>query len=354
MPAAIAVAGLALQAKSMADQKKAASQAAQAAQTGSAGAGVNIADVSRQAEEQATRNIVRGREMEDIYSPGASQYRDSSLQALLQGMNEPGADLSQYINAAGANTYSGPAAGAPLQAHEANSGLLADAVAKARSDLALGGNLPQDVRNLVAHQAAATSGTVSGGLGLGRDIGLRDLGLTSLDIAQRRLTNAGTLGQAELGANQFNAGQRTGADVANLGARQFDAGQQQQAAQFGAGQQLNIAQLLEAIQSGRFSQQLAGAQFGQSLTPPTVGLDPSAIANLAVGNSNIAANGAQNAAAIRAQGANGLGQLGGQLTGLGMAAYQNRTPAPQFQSFQQPVYPANSFSGLNAAGRINT
>lgn len=341
-----AVGGLALSAKAMSDQKKAAAQAADAAKN----SGVNIADVSRQAEEQALRNIIRSREIEDQFAPQNRQFREGTLAALVENMKS-GADSSkiqEYIDrAGGASTYAGPAAGQPLVAGEANSALLQDAVKRAQQELAMGYELPQDVRNLVARQAAATSGRVTGNLGLGRDIGLRDLGLTSLDIAQRRLTNASTLGQADLGASQFNTGLQYNAQRDNLGARQFDAQQRQQASQFDAGNNLNIAQLLQAMKSGDFSNYLQAAQLGQSIAPPVVGLDPTAIANLAVGNSNQQGAAAQNAAAIRGSAAQGLGQFGGQLTGFGLSGLANYKPAPApYRPFSTPT--PGSLSSLNS------
>lgn len=335
--AAAAAGGVAMSARAASEQRRAAAQAAEAAQN----SGVNVADVSRQAEEQALRNIIRSREIEDQYSPGNRQFREGSLAALLQNMNNDGGsdEARRFIDRASTgSSYAGPVSGQPLQAQEANSALLQDAVARARQELALGHELPQDVRNLIARQAAATSGRVSGGLGLGRDIGLRDLGLTSLDVAQRRLTNAGTLGQAELGANQFNASQRFNTDAANLNARQFDASQRQQASQFDTGNNLNIAQMLTAMRDGDFSRYFSAAQLGQQIAPPVVGLDPSAIANLAVGNSNLQANAAQQAAGLRGAAASGMGQLGGSLTGLGLAglnmmAQRQQQPQPAMRNY---------------------
>jgi len=201
---------------------------------------------------------------------------------------------------------------------------------------------------------------VSGGLGLGRDISARDLGLTSLDLMQRRLTNAQSLGQSQLGGqqfnatmgqqadttnaqlgqqnSQFNAGQRNSAlqtdaqlqqqnSQFNTGQRnsglQFDSGQMQQANQFGANNNLNLAQLMSQLNNQDFSKFLAASQFGQQLQAPVVGLDPSAIANLAVGNTNAATQAGLNAAGIKAQGANNLTNFGGQLFGYGFGNMGN-------------------------------
>lgn len=324
-----AVGGLALAAKGQSDAKKAAQQAADAAKN----SGVNIGDVSRQAEDQALRNIVRSRQIEDQYAPQNRQFREGSITELMNQLKGLGdtTDVQKYIDQAAGNgsTYGG-GSGQPIVAGQANSALLQDAVKRAQSDLAMGYDVPQDVRNLVARQAAATSGRVTGNLGLGRDIGLRDLGLTSLDLAQRRLTNAQALGQADLGANQFNTTMGYNAQRDNLQARQFDSQQRQQASQFDAGNNLNIAQMLQAIHNGNFNGYLQAAQFGQSLTPPVVGLDPSAIANLATGNANQQGAAYQNAAGIAGSMAQGASQLGGQAFGMGLSGLAN--------SYNQPSY----------------
>lgn len=366
---AIALGGLALSAKGQMDAKKAAKQANAAAQN----AGVNIPEVSRQAEEQALRNIQRSREIENQYSPENQQVRQASMQALLEqlGQGEVSQGLQDmlagqlggqsYFSNVGPSNVGATGIGAEsystqdVASRGANAELLNQAIARAQEELALGGSLPLDVRNLVARTAAARAGNVTGNLGLGRDMTARDLGLTSLQLAQQRLQNAQSLGQAQLGADQFNVGTELQTALANAQARnaaaaqnaqmrqsasQFTAGAQNQASQlnaqlaqqaalanaasrqnasqFDAGNTLNIAQLLGQLTGQDFSRALAGAQFGQSIQSPIVGLDPSAIANLAVGNSNAQQSALQNAAAIRASGAQGTSQLGGQLLGFGL------------------------------------
>lgn len=339
-----AVGGLALAAKGQSDAKKAAQQAADAAKN----SGVNIADVSKQAEDQALRNIVRSRQIEDQFSPENRKFREGSLSALMDQMKSGGnsADIQKYIDKASGGSSYGGGSGAPIVAGSANSALLQDAVKRAQSDLAMGYDVPQDVRNLVARQAAATSGRVTGGgIGLGHDIGLRDLGLTSLDLAQRRLTNAQNLGQIDLGANQFNTNLSYSAMRDNQQAREFDSSQRQNANQFDTGNNLNIAQLLQAIKNNNFSNLFQTAQLGQSIAPPVVGLDPSAIANLAVGNSNQQGAAAQNAAGIAASAAQGSSQFGGQLAGFGLNGLAN-TYTPKPTTYGTPGYnPASPSNG---------
>lgn len=168
------------------------------------------------------------------------------------------------------------------------SDLLNQAVAKAQSDLALGGALPLDVRNLVARNAAATGGSV-GNIRLGKDISARDLGLTSLQLQAQRLAQAQALGQADLASKQFDSNYL-----------------------------LNQGSLLQSMSSGDFARALAAAQFGQSLQTPVVGLDPSAIANLSVGNANAGTAAGLQAAQIGASQAQGAGSIGSSLLGSGL------------------------------------
>jgi hypothetical protein len=435
--------------KGISDAKKAQAQAQQSAQN----AGVNISEVSRMAEDQAMRNIQRSREVEQQYAPENAQFRTASMHNLLSelGRGAVSPETMEFINQQmGRTTGVGPIgvtgmnaaqfgvsdtaapsrfdavtmspeqyAASTTATREANSALLGNAIARAQQELDMGGALPQDVRNLIARTAAARSGVNTGNLGLGRDMTARDLGLTSLQLRQQRLDNASRLGQAQLGADQFNVGTGLQAGLANMAAlnaaaqgnaamrqsaSQFNAGSQnnilqflaqlqqqtalantqgrnqaaaqnaqlqqqaalanadasnvaarqgaqmaQQANQFDVGQGMSLAQLLAQLGQNNFGNALNAAQFGQTIQSPVVGLDPSAIANLAVGNSNVQSGAAQNAAAITANRAQGASQLGGQLLGLGASMYGNR---PQQQQ-QTPTLPSYTVpTGLNLGSNL--
>lgn len=375
--------------KGQSDAKKAANQAAQAAQQ----AQINIPQVAQLATDQALKNLALSRQVEQQYAPENAALRSQSIYSLLNNLGaNPTAGLQDQLAAnfaaGGAGTYGGSiadqlaqaAGGGTVAAGTADSALLNDAIARAQSDLALGGAVPLDVRNLVARTAAARTAGATGNLGLGRDVNARDLGLTSLQLAQQRLQNAQGLGQAQLGANQFNTNLAFNAALQNAqmqqalnqyntsqrnAALQFDAAQRQQANQFGAGNQLNIAQILSQLGNSDFNQRLAAAQFGQQLQAPVVGLDPSAIANLAVGNSNLQANAAQNAASIAASRAQGSSQLGGQLLGLGLNGLSGIYNAPgtssigstlpsvsSLPSFSTPAYVPQTNYGLQSISQL--
>lgn len=167
---------------------------------------------------------------------------------------------------------------------------LKDAADRAREELAMGGDIPLDVRNLVARTAASKASSVGGGgLGLGRDINARDLGLTSLDLRNQRLTNALSTGQAY-----------------------FDAGQGL------FGNRFNATSAFNQLGNQGFSRRLAVAQIGQGIERPEVGLSPGSVVDLMVGNANAQNAANQQRAAIQAGTWNSIGQIGGSLAGAGL------------------------------------
>lgn len=236
-------------------------------------------------------------------------------------------------------------AGTPLASTNFDSALTRSAVERAAADLALGGALPQDVRNLVARTAAARSGAVTGGgLGLGRDITARDLGLTSLDLSQRRLQNAAQLGQQEAALEQANAALRAQSESFGRNNLLQSQGALQAQDQLAAGNYFNQASLLQSIANGDFARAMSAAQLGQNIAQPVSGLDPGSVANLAVGNSNALASQAQNAAALKAQSANQLMGFGSGLLGAAGSYYANRT-TPPIGSTLPPVSTLPTFTG---------
>lgn len=274
------VGGVALQAKGMSDARKAANAA-----TNAAAPTVDINALDAQAREFARRNAIEGAALENELNPELGQLRTQSILSLINSLaRSPQADtIANRIGATAGQDISAP--------------LLRDAIRVAQEDLAQGGALPLDVRNLVARNAFARAGT-GGSLGLARDILPRDLGLTSLELRNRRLQNAATLGGAE-------------ADLSKAARADL----------FASGE------FLRAIQEGDFARALSASALGQNIALPETGLDPSAVANLAVGNTNALAQKQQQDAAVRMAAANQLGQLGGQLTGAGLGYFANRNPS---------------------------
>jgi hypothetical protein len=154
--ATAAVGGVALSAKAQSDAKKAAAQAAN-----TPAPQVNIAETDAMARAAALRNAQDSAALERQFNPGAAQLRQGSLEALLASLNAPTNQRDQMAARIEAQ------AGNPLNvgaAQQYDSALTRQAVQAAADQLALGGELPQDVRNLVARGALARSGQVPGGL----------------------------------------------------------------------------------------------------------------------------------------------------------------------------------------------
>ncbi len=296
--------------KASKDAKKIAAQAAN-----TPAPQVNIAQTDAQARQTAIQNAIDSAALERQFNPGAAELRQGGLQALMASLNagtpERDALGSRIMVQAGQPLSVGPA-------QQYDSALTRQAVEAASRDLSMGGQLPQDVRNLVARNALAKSGSVTGRLALGGDITARDLGLTSLDLYNRRLQNAASLGAQEAGIASGNAQLRAGNDAQALAAQQY-----------GRQNLFDSASFFDQINSGNFARSLAAAQLGQNIAQPQSGLDPSAIANLAIGNVNAQAGKDQQTAALQVGAANARAAAGAQLmgTGLGFVSQYNRQPS---------------------------
>lgn len=325
IPAIVAGVGAIAAAKVSGDAQKKAAKIAADASAANAPGSVNIPQLQQQAQQVAAQNAFNSAMLEREFNPGVQELRADSLGAVRGGLTrspETQAMLDRVV----------AQSAQPLTAQQYDSALTRQAVEAAAADLALGGQLPQDVRNLVARQAFAKAGTVAPGSGLqlGRDIVARDLGLTSLDLRNNRLRNAATLGAQEAALGQGNASLRFGADQLNQ-RNLFDS-----------------ANFVNSLQSGEFGRALAAASLGQNIAAPASGLDPGSIVNLAVGNSNAAANSAQNQAAIAMQAGNNKAALFGQLAGIGSSYFANRTPTPTY-SYTLPATTVASGAGSNVS-----
>ncbi len=269
--------------------------AAKKAQAAADNAKIDIQALDEQTRAIAKQNALDAAELERQMTPEVPQLRSAANNAVLNAIGGTPeqknalAMIFSRINQPGTTAQYG------------ETPLLREAIAKARSDLALGGKLSLDQQNAATRRGAATAATVGGGnLGLGRDLAARDLGRTAYDVENQRLSNAATIGALESQDASSRAGFGLSRD--SLGNQNF----------------LSNFSLLSTFLNNMRQQDLSAAAFGQSIAPPTVGLDPSAVANLAVGNQNVATQGALNAANIKAQGAQNLMGFGGQLLGYGM------------------------------------
>lgn len=298
-------------------QKKAAQAAAEAGRA----TPVDIDAVSKQAEEQARRNIKNSIALEQQYDPGVANARQTAINQFNQQLTQDSPYLTQVRNLAlgingGPKIYESPAIQAAVEKAMALS---------SRSGVPYA-ELPVEVSNLATRKALANAGRVGGGgLGLGRDLVARDLGLTSLQLGQQQEQNE---------INRINALLGTG--QSELGVRQA-----------GLGTLSNLA-------GQDFTRALSAAQFTQALQRPEVGLDPSAIANLATGNVATENQNRQNQANLIMNQANINSQMYGQIAGAlgsGAAAYFGRpstgsaTKAPT-ANYAVNYQPNPAFAGI--------
>jgi hypothetical protein len=271
------------------DASKAATAAGQAGQ-------VDIEALDQKAREIAQQNALESAALEEMLTPEVPEIRRQGNRAVLGSIGET--DQDRYTNGLLEGFVNNPV-------ENGQSPLLKAAIAKAKSDLALGGKLDRETQNQVTRTGLARAGEV-GSMGLGRDVVARDLGLTSLDLQQRRLAAASQVGGQELQMNQFDA----------------DTGFNNKTSI------MNAIQLMNATQGAQFGRNLSAAQYGQSIAPPTVGLDPSAVVNLSVGNSNAAGAAAANTANIKGQQSQNLLNFGGQLAANALIAYNKSGYTP--------------------------
>lgn len=252
----------------------------------------------------ALENISSGMAVEETYRPEFSATRSAVDQEMLNRLQQSVATSGQAQELQNQLYQQLMQSPETLDLPELEqSQLLESAYTKALSDLNLGGALDRETQNLVTRQALATGGATGtiGGVA-GRDIVARDLGLTSLDLQNQRLSTASSLGRVQ--QNQF-AQQQSLANQLN----QFNA-------QYNLQQNQNLQQgttLLGDIASRDYATAL---QATLSTDLPTTGLDPSSIADIYM--SNINAQNQQSQVSAQASAANKSANT--QLAGAGVAA----------------------------------
>lgn len=291
-----------------------ANKAAKAQQEAARASQVDINALDAQTRDIARRNALESMALEKELTPEVAALRQQSVQGLLGGMGTSEREQSiADLLYGGLGTQVGQA---PTRS-DIGSPLLRAAISRAQQDLSRGGKLDEDVQDAVTRSALARTGRTMGGLGLGRDVTARDLGLTSMDVAGQRLQRASQLGGQELGMSQARA---------QMGLAEQESGNQLSLAN--ASNLLNKLQLLQQIQNAGFGRTLSAAGLGASIAPPVVGLDPGAMASAITGNAaNLSASKSNLANIYGAQG-QGLMQLGGQLAGAGIMAKTGGTKYP--------------------------
>lgn len=277
-------------------------KASKAAKAGVSAGQVDIDALDAQARRIAQQNAADSAALEQAMTPEVPQLRTAANNQILSQLGPSETDRfsqEQLGGLAGSNVGM------------ANTPLLRAAIAKARQDLGLGGTIGADTQNAVTRAGLARAGTVApGGLGMGRDIVARDLGLTSLDLERQRLAAASQLGGQELQLESQNANTAFN-NRANL---------------------LNAINTMQSVQGNQFNRAMAAGQYGQSIQQPVVGLDPGSVVDLTVGNANNASAARASQANIYGAQAQGYGNLAGQALGYGLLQYNNSgiqtTPKP--------------------------
>lgn len=249
---------------------------------------VDIDKIDEQTRRIALRNAAESAALEKAMTPEVPELRTAANREIIAGLNDKSSDSYRAMLEA--------RLGKNLETP-----LLKEALAKARADLGLGGKLSVDVQNAVTRRGLATAGAVGPGLGLGRDIVARDLGLSSYNIENDRLATALKAGELEQGLATDNETSM-----------------------------LNNLQLLQQINSGKRNFALGAGQYGESIRQPIVGLDPSSIANMVAGNATNAGAALSNQANIYGAQGQGYLQAAGQMSGALLqykAATANNKPA---------------------------
>lgn len=268
----------------------------------------NIGDINSQITSLGQQNAAASNALEQQYNPYLNALRQNST-----------ANLGQYLQMTPTEqSLLGATMGSAGQINPA----LANAATSANQQMALGGNLGQSLQNQIMRAGASASGNLAGpggGLGMGRDISARDLGMTSLGLLQQRQNNAASIG-----------GQAQNAYLQSI---------------------LGLGGLANQIQQQPYQRTMGMSQFTQGIQQPQVGLSPSSAAGILQGNTNIANNANQQQAAILAQQGLSQGSLGGGLLGYGLNMLsQNPGALGSLGSAIGGLFSGGGGQSLNSAG----
>lgn len=242
--------------------------------------GVNISDVIKDAQSQATQDLQNSINLENQFLPGTA--------ALRQNANQLNLNLSSG-NTAGQRAQNAllGQAGSPITDPNSavNNPLTVGSLNSILQSLNKGGQLDPDVQAQAAQAALQGAGTAGiSGSGAGRGLVARDLGLTSLQLLQSRQNQALQAGNS-------------------YGALQLQ------------GQQLQLQDYmsrLQGVNSAVSSTQQYGLGLGALMNNtqyPTSGLSPTQVASLLVGNTNISNAVGQQTTANTASTLNTLGGI---------------------------------------------
>jgi len=235
---------------------------------------VDLDELARLTESQAERNIARSIQLEEQYSPDTAEFRRQSMSDLI---NRPtnSAEIEAIRNQLFAD-FQSPDMQLDMPELE-RSQLFDQAAEKVLSDLGLGGELDTETRNLVMRESAQRGGD-SGFLGsvVGRDIGARDLGLSSMNIRNQRIGQALNVGQMQQANNAQQQGLKFSLNQANAALKQQ-----------GADNRMAMGGFFETLGQQDLQNRIGLAQFGQNMQMPIAGLDPGQLASAMIGDTNM-------------------------------------------------------------------
>lgn len=244
----------------------------------------NIPALIRQANQQAEDNIRRSIELESRYDPATARLRGITDQSLIDDMslNTTGRDevLRDLMSTA-----------------QSQDPLLTAAYNATAEDLSRGGTLDTEMHNDVMRGALARTGRAGiGGSAAEGGLVARDLGLTSEALRQQRIQAAAQMGD---GLRQHRLAGLSTALQASQSTQAQDVARRQ-----------GIAAMVQARER------------------PIAGLDPASIADITVGNANMANQAAMNRAQISASNRQGMFNMIGSLAGTAASLYTPKTPTP--------------------------
>lgn len=236
---------------------------------------LNTDQLAALTEAQARRSWLASLGIEQEFSPETEALRREATAALLSDVRGGGSTMDPAIRARLMQDFGAPAQQLQMPELE-RSQLLDQASAQVLAELGLGGQLDAETRNLVMREAAQR-GSGSGFLGgvIGRDIGARDLGLTSMNLQQQRLGQALNVGQMQQAQNVQQQGLKNALNQAN-------ASLQQQGVQ----NRMGIGGFFNNQGQQEFTNRMGLAGFGQGIERPMGSIDPGALASAYIADIN--------------------------------------------------------------------
>jgi len=238
---------------------------------------LNPEQLAQLTEQQARRSWMASLGLEREFSPETEALRREAVTGLLGDVRGGGQVMDPMVRQQLMQTMMAQGQMGDVPYEQLPQNEMYDMLRQqVMADLQLGGQLDRETQNLVGRASAQRAGA-GGFLGgqVGRDISARDLGLTSMQVAQQRRGAAGALAQQEMA----QAAQQQGFKASLNQINQQLAGQR-------AGTQLQFGTMLTGADQQAFTNRAALAQFGQGIERPMGSIDPGALASAYIADIN--------------------------------------------------------------------